>query len=110
MRLLVDECVPRKLKNSFAGHDCRTVPEEGLSGKKNGELLALAEKAGFQVFLTMDRGLEYQQNLRRHDIAVILLRARSSRLPDLLPLVSDIIAAPDSAAAGQVVTISRGTP
>jgi hypothetical protein len=54
------------------GHDCRTVPDEGLAGKKNGELLALAEKQGVQVFLTLDRGLEYEQNLQRRRVAIIL--------------------------------------
>ena len=64
MKLLLDECVPRKFRNLLPAHDCRTVPEEGLAGKKNGELLSLAEQAGFEVFLTLDRGLEYQQNLQ----------------------------------------------
>jgi len=64
MKLLLDECVPRKFKDQLPGHECHTVPEIGLAGKKNGELLFLAEKAGFQVFLTIDRGIEYEQNLR----------------------------------------------
>jgi hypothetical protein len=61
MRLLLDECVPRKFRNLLPGHTCRRVPEEGLAGKKNGELFA--EKSGFEVFRTLDRGLEYEQNL-----------------------------------------------
>jgi hypothetical protein len=73
MRVLLDECVPRKFKDSLPGHDCCTVPEEGLAGKKNGELLALAESAGFQVFLTLDRGIEYQQNLHPRTIAVVII-------------------------------------
>lgn len=52
MRLLLDECVPRKFKNHLVGHECQTVPEAGMAGKKNGELLILAEAAGFEVFLT----------------------------------------------------------
>jgi hypothetical protein len=67
------------------------VPEEDLAGKKNGELLFLAEEAGFQVFLTLDRGLEYQQNLQRRGIAIILIKAKSSRLADLLPHIPDIL-------------------
>jgi hypothetical protein len=73
------------------GHDCRTVPDEGLAGKKNGELLALAEKQGVQVFLTLDRGLEYEQNLQRRRVAIILIRAKSSRLADLLPHSPEIL-------------------
>lgn len=87
MRILLDECVPRKLKNSIAEHDCRTVPEAGLAGEKNGELLALAERLGFEVFVTMDKGVEYEQNLSERKIAIIILRARSNRLIDLLRYV-----------------------
>lgn len=54
MKVLLDECVPRKFKDSLTGHECRTVPEAGWAGKKNGELLSLAEQADFEVFLTVD--------------------------------------------------------
>ena len=87
MRLLLDECIPRKLKNSLQSHECRSVSEEGWAGKKNGELLSLAEDSGFQVFPTIDRGIEYQQNLRPRRIAVLLIRTKSNRLADLLPLL-----------------------
>jgi len=63
MKILLDECIPRKLKNSFPGHECQTVPEAGLAGQKNGLLLSLAEGAGFDLFITIDKGLQYQQNL-----------------------------------------------
>jgi predicted nuclease of predicted toxin-antitoxin system len=86
MKLLLDECVPRKLKNHLPGIDCQTVPEAGLAGIKNGELLTRAEQAGFQVFLTVDRGIEYEQNLRRRNIGIVIIRAKSSRLADLLPM------------------------
>lgn len=56
MRLLLDECIPRKLKAYLLGHECLTTPEAGWAGKKNGELLALAE-GSFDVFLTLDKGL-----------------------------------------------------
>jgi predicted nuclease of predicted toxin-antitoxin system len=62
MRVLLDECIPRKLKTHLSGHECRTVPEAGWAGKRNGELLALAE-GSFDVFLTLDKGVQYQQNL-----------------------------------------------
>jgi predicted nuclease of predicted toxin-antitoxin system len=63
MKLLLDECVPRKLKNTLTGHECQTVPDAGLAGKKNGELLALAENAGFEVFVTVDQGIEFEKTL-----------------------------------------------
>ena len=85
MKILLDECIPRKFKNSFPDHHCRAVAEESLSGRKNGELLRIAE-----AFISVDRGLEYEQNLRTRNIAVILIRATSSRLQDLLPHVPEI--------------------
>jgi predicted nuclease of predicted toxin-antitoxin system len=84
MKVLLDECLPRKLKNAFPNHECQTVPEAGLAGQKNGRLLALAESAGFELFLTMDKGLQYQQNRVRRSIAILIVRARSNRLEDLV--------------------------
>jgi predicted nuclease of predicted toxin-antitoxin system len=103
MKVLLDECVPRRFKNSLSGHDCSTVPEEGFAGKKNGELLALAESAGFQVFLTLDRGIEYQQNLRPRTIAVVIIRTKSSRLAELLSNVPDLLRLLESIEPGQLV-------
>jgi predicted nuclease of predicted toxin-antitoxin system len=103
MRLLLDECVPRKFRNLLPGYDCRTVPEEGLAGKKNRELLSLAEQAGFEVFLTLDRGLEYEQNLQGRIIAIILIRAKSSRLVDLLPHSPEILRVLRSIKPGELV-------
>lgn len=105
MKLLLDECVPRKFRNLLPSHDCRTVPEEGLAGKKNGELLSLAEQAGFDVFVTLDRGLEYQQNLQGRIIAVVLIRAKSSRLVDLLPLSPELLRVLRSVRPGELVKV-----
>ncbi|HME36802.1 MAG TPA: DUF5615 family PIN-like protein [Candidatus Sulfotelmatobacter sp.] len=105
MKLLLDECVPRKFRNLLPGHDCCTVPEEGLPGKKNGELLTLAEQSGFEVFLTLDRGLEYEQNLNGRIIAIILIRSKSSRLVDLLPHSPEILRALRSIRPGELVKV-----
>ncbi len=56
MKILLDECIPRKLKNAFPDHECPTVPEAGSAGQKNGLLLSLAEQASFELFFTMDKG------------------------------------------------------
>src|SRR5439155_4882880 len=101
-----DECVPRKFKDSLSGHDCSTVPEERLAGRKNEELLALAESAGFQVFLTLDRGIEYQQNLHPRTIAVIIIRTKSSQLAELLRHVPDLLQALQSIEPGQLVRMT----
>jgi hypothetical protein len=76
----------------------------GWASIKNGELLALASK-GFDVFVTVDRNLSYQQNVRDLPIAIIVLRAKTSRLSDLLPLVPDLLVAVGSAKPGVVVIV-----
>lgn len=105
MRILLDECIPRKLTKSLTGHTCQTVPEQGLAGKKNGELLTTAESLGFEVFLTIDRGLEYEQNLHSRLLAIIIVRAKSNRLADLLPHIPAIQAVLTSVRPGQLVKV-----
>lgn len=82
MRVLLDECLPRKLKQELSGHDVFSVPEMGWAGKKNGELLSLA-MGRFDVFVTADQNLPYQQNLVGHGIAVVVLKAKDNRLATL---------------------------
>ena len=86
MRILLDECIPRRFKRALAKDSCLTVAEAGFAGKKNGVLLGLAESAGFNLFLTIDKGIEYQQNLSGRTIAIVVVRAKSTRLKDLMLL------------------------
>ncbi|HKV82107.1 MAG TPA: DUF5615 family PIN-like protein [Candidatus Sulfotelmatobacter sp.] len=107
MKILLDECIPRKLKDSLAPHECRSVPEEGWAGKQNGELLTLAEGCGFHVFITIDRDIEYQQNLKPRNIAVLLIRSKSNRLVDLRPHVPEILKVPWSLQPGQLAEVGQ---
>lgn len=100
MRVLLDECIPRRLKRELVGHDVKTAPEMGWASKKNGELLALAA-VEFDILLTSDRNLSHQQNLSAFDIAVIVLVAGSNRIDDLRPLVPRVLEA--------LTTVRRGT-
>ncbi len=84
MRLLLDESLPRKLKECLAPHEVRTVPEMGWAGKTNGALLRLAEQE-FEVFLTADQKLPNQQDLPAFSIAVVVFAAVSNRLRDIEP-------------------------
>ena len=87
MRVLLDENVDRRLKRAFdEQHEVSTVPERGLAGKKNSELLEAAGKE-FDTFVTTDRGIPHQQNLSRLDLAVIVLEAKSNSYEDLAPLM-----------------------
>ena len=83
MKVLLDECLPRKLKREIANHEVVTVTEQGWSGVKNGELLNLAATE-FDIFLTVDQNLSFQQNLKNFDIGIILMVARNNRLKTLL--------------------------
>src|SRR3954453_4970982 len=106
MRILLDECVPRSLRGHFAGHDVRTIREMGWAGKKNGELLALMAADGFEVLLTVDQNIRYQQNLVAAGVAVVVLVAATNRLADLLPLVPSALAALASVKPGDVVEVT----
>ncbi|HEX8148219.1 MAG TPA: DUF5615 family PIN-like protein [Pyrinomonadaceae bacterium] len=92
MKLLLDECIDRRLAKNLTGHDVTTVPQMGRAGIKNGALLTLAENE-FDVFITVDRNLSFQQNLPKFNIAVLVLHASSNRLADLQPLAPEILAA-----------------
>ncbi len=89
MRILIDECLPKKLKRELFEHTALTVQEKGWAGMKNGELLSRAEHE-FEVWLTADQNIESQQNLRRFDIAVVVLIAPRNRLELLLPLMPQL--------------------
>ena len=89
MRVLLDKCVPKRLANEFQNHDVSTVTKEGWNGTKNGDLLKLAASR-FDVFVTVDQNLEYQQNLEESGISVVVLETESNRLDVLRPLVADV--------------------
>ncbi len=91
VRILLDECLPKGLKRELPGLTVRTVPEMGWASKRNGELLALAD-GQFDVFVTVDRNLSFQNDVHRFTVAVVVLRATGNRLVDLRPLVPELIA------------------
>src|SRR5882724_420426 len=90
MRVLLDECVPQRLRHDIVGHEVRTAPEKGWASKTNGELLRLAE-AEFDVFVTTDQRLRYQQNLAGMKLAVVVLVAPRNKLELLRPLVPELL-------------------
>ena len=104
MKLLLDECIDRKFVREFPGYDVKTVPQMGWSGVKNGQLLALAV-AEFDIFITVDRNLSFQQNLPQFDIAVIVLQASSNRLADLKPLAPDVLVLLSTVTKGRATVV-----
>lgn len=103
MRVFLDECVDRRLARDIAGHDVRTAGDQGWRGVTNGRLMALVS-GNFDVFVTVDRNLSYQQNLKSLPFSVIVLHARTNRLADLQPLIPGLLNAIATAPTG-VVTI-----
>ena len=105
MRVLLDEQLPRQLASYLTNHEIRTVQQESWAGLKNGELLTRAQAAGFSVFVTGDRNLEYQQNVSKLQIGVVVLCAVINALEDLLPLVPEAVAAIEEVKPGQIVRV-----
>jgi predicted nuclease of predicted toxin-antitoxin system len=95
VRVLLDECVDWRLVRHITGHDVKTSRQLGWSSIKNGELIALASTS-FDVFVTVDRNLAFQQNIDDLPIAVVVLRAKSNRLADLIPFVPELLQAIDT--------------
>ena len=105
MRLLLDECVPRRLKGDLVGHDVWTVIERGWSSKRNGELLELMLAEKFEVLLTVDQNLQFQQNVRQSGIAVVVVASRTNRLKELRPLVPQMLEALLKVRAGDLIRV-----
>ena len=105
MRILLDECVPRRLKRSFRGHQLvLTVPDAGLAGLKNGNLLRRIV-GKFDVFITTDTNIQFQQNLQAWEIGFVLLRAFTNDIVDIEPLVPKLLARVGEIAPGKLLVI-----
>lgn len=104
MKILLAEDMPFVLRHSFPGHEAHTVLWAGFKSLKNGELLKAAETAGYEVLLTVDQGIRYQQNAAGRNIAVLVMRPRTNQLEDLL-LLEPVLQAMQIIAPGAIVTV-----
>lgn len=104
MRVILDECLPRRLARDLHSHTITTVPRQGWAGKKDSELLSLIQ-GEFDVFVTMDSNLIYQQALPADSLCIIVLRAPNSCYETLLPLVERLLNAINQAKPGRVIQI-----
>lgn len=107
MRVLLDEDLPVGLTRHLSPHQAEHVSDRGWKGVSNGELLRAAVAAGFDVLLTGDAHLPYQQDLSQHDIAVVEIRAGRLVLARLIPLAPEIVAAIESAPRRALSTVPR---
>jgi hypothetical protein len=106
VKILLDECLPKRLKSEIIGHEVHTAQEMGWAGKSNGTLLALIEKE-FEVFITADRNIAFQQNTDKLKILVVVLHAKTNQFRDLKSLVPPVLKRLSTTTSGQtgVVTI-----
>lgn len=104
MKILLDECLPKRLKRELIGHDVKTVPEAGWAGKKNGVLLQLMVNE-FDVFITVDQNMQYQQPLEDMPIAFVVLVAHNNKLEILQPLMIQVLSVLEMLKPGQVVEV-----
>jgi predicted nuclease of predicted toxin-antitoxin system len=105
MRILLDENLDWRLRRDLPGHQVESVPLLGWAGIQNGDLLKQAITEGFEALVTMDGSVVHQQNIARHAIAVIALRAKSNRLDDTRPLMSELLAILPKSKPGTVTFI-----
>jgi hypothetical protein len=105
MHVLLDEQLPRHLAREIGGHDVSTGQQRGWAGLQNRELFRVAADAGFDVLVTADRNLQFQQNLSQSRIGIILLIAPSNALEDLIPLVPSLVAAIPKSRSGQLLRV-----
>src|SRR5215213_6892538 len=109
MRILIDECLDWRLCRALSEHYCASVNQMHWAGLTNGMLLQKAQSE-FDVFLTGDTNLTFQQNLTRFNIAVIVLKARSTRLVDTVKLMPQVLAMLPGIQPGQVIRIRPNLP
>ncbi len=106
MRLLLDECVDERLRHLFSPHDCQTARFAKMAGLKNGELLVAAEAAGFDVIVTTDQNIPFQQELSSRAVAVLILCASTNKLADLTGIIPAALTALSSIKPGGFVRVS----
>jgi predicted nuclease of predicted toxin-antitoxin system len=104
MRILIDECLNWRLARALTGHYAVSAQKMGWGGIRNGALLDRAEKV-FDVFITGDRNLSFQQSLSKYSLGIIVLHAPSTQLHHTLPLMTKVLAALPTIQAGQVVDV-----
>jgi predicted nuclease of predicted toxin-antitoxin system len=106
MKILIDECLPKKLKREFPDHDVSTVEDMGWKGKKNGELLSLIEQE-FEVFVTIDSNMSNQQKLSKYKIAYVFLSAKTNRLEDVKPFIPEVLEKLDELKTGDILKVGN---
>ena len=106
LKLLLDECIDRRFARELKNHNVRTALQMGWTGIRNGDLLKLAEDK-FDVFITVDRNLSFQQHLPRFNIAVVVLHAKTNRIDELKPLVPKLLSTLSTVEPGKLTRVGN---
>ncbi len=93
MKLLLDHCVPQRLRSLFIGHEVTTAADAGWELLRNGALLGAAGAAGFYALVTVDRNLKHQQNLATLPVAVVVMLATSNDIDELIKVIPAVLEA-----------------
>lgn len=104
MKLLLDECVPRRLKRDFGGHEISTIEEAGFKGLRNGKLIQSASGI-FEIIITVDKNIQHQQNIEKLPVAVVILSAKSNRYESLSPLIPKALEVLKVIKIGEIILI-----
>jgi len=107
MKILLDECVSRKAKRLFANYEVSTVPEEGFAGLKNGKLLTASEDAGFDILLTIDKNMNYQQNINKFELVLVVFGVFKSGVKYMEELMPEFERQVDSFEKGKCYVIEK---
>jgi hypothetical protein len=107
MKVLLDECVTKRLKPHLVGFEVRTVTEMGWSGVKNGKLLSLCVSHHFDILLTIDKNMMFQQNLEKHPVSIIVFNSASSKLEELVLFIPPFAEQSDMFEKSKVYIIER---
>jgi predicted nuclease of predicted toxin-antitoxin system len=107
MKILLDECVTKKLKQHLMEFEVKTVVEMNWSGFKNGNLLSVATEEKFDVLLTIDKNLQYQQNMNKYDISVVVLDVEKSKIENLEEILPKFKKQADNFEKGKIYLIER---
>jgi len=106
MKILLDECIDRRIAKELIGYEIDTVPKKGWAGIKNGKLLKLAEQE-FDVFITVDRNLAFQQNVQKINIMIVVLTGLGTRLKDLQPIIPELLEQLKIIKRGEIIWVGK---
>ena len=109
MKILLDENIPKRLRFRIQGrpgiNEVKTIKEMGWNGKTNGELLNLLSSNGFEILITLDKGIYQQQNLTKFSVTVILIRAKSNKYEDIQPILPKLYACFSERPEGKLIVL-----